>query len=171
MMSQDKQDAIAAARRLMADSDRGALATALCGDKGRGDEGWPYASFVLLAWDDALAPLMFLSGLAEHTRNFLADPRASLMIQAKDADFRADGPLAAERLTLAGRVAAAEDAALRERFFTRHPSTRRLNELGDFRLYRLEIERAHLIAGFGRARWLDRAALIGRNDAAPQYSP
>lgn len=166
MMSQDKQDAIAAARRLMADSDRGALATAL-----RGDDGWPYASFVLLAWDDDLTPLMFLSGLAEHTRNFLADPRASVMIQAKDADFRAEGPLAAERLTLAGRVAAADDAGLRERFFTRHPRARRLNELGDFRLYRLEIERAHLIAGFGRARWLDRAALIGRNDAAPQYSP
>lgn len=156
MMSQDKQDAIAAARRLMADSDRGALATALFGD-----EGWPYASFVLLAWDDALAPLMFLSGLAEHTRNFLADPRASLMIQAKDADSRADGPLSAERLTLVGRVAAAEDAGLRERFFTRHPGARRLGELADFRLYRLEVERAHLIAGFGRARWLDRAALMG----------
>lgn len=169
MMSQDKLDAIAAARRLMADSDRGALATALRGEKGRDQDGWPYASFVLLAWDDGLEPLMFLSGLAEHTRNFLADPRASLMIQAKDADSRPQGPLSAERLTLAGRVAAIDDAALRERFFVRHPSTRRLGELGDFRLYRLEIERAHLIAGFGRARWLDRAALLAQDDAAPQY--
>lgn len=171
MMSQDKRDAVAAARRLMADSDRGALATALRGDKGRDEDGRPYASFVLLAWDDALAPLMFLSGLAEHTRNFLADPRASLMIQAQDADSRADGPLSAERLTLVGRVAAIEDANLRERFFIRHPSARRLGELADFRLYRLEVERAHLIAGFGRARWLDRVALFGEDDAAPQYSP
>lgn len=169
MMSQDKQDAIAAARRLMADSDRGALATALCGGKGRDQGGWPYASFVLLAWDDGLAPLMFLSGLAEHTRNFLADPRVSLMIQANDADLRPEGPLSAERLTLVGRVTPADDAGLRERFFTRHPAARRLGELADFRLYRLDVERAHLIAGFGRARWLDRAALLARNDAAPQY--
>ena len=163
MMSQDTQHAVAAARRLIADSDRGALATAL-----RGQAGWPYASFVLLAWDDGLAPLMFVSGLAEHTRNFLADPRASLMIQAKDADARPDGPLSAERLTLVGRMAAADDPSLRERFFTRHPSARRLGALADFALYRLVAERAHLIAGFGRARWLDGAILLGDGSAAPQ---
>lgn len=165
MASQDKLDAVAAARRLMAGSDRGALATAL-----RGDHGRPYASFVLLAWDDRLQPLMFVSGLAEHTRNAQADPRASLMIQATDADDRPDGPLAAERLSLVGRVARIDDGELRERFFQRHPATRRLGALADFALHRLEIERAHLIAGFGRARWLDRGDLLSEDGVAPQHS-
>jgi hypothetical protein len=32
---------------------------------------------------------------------------------------------------------------------------------GDFRLYRMAIARAHVVAGFGRIRWIEAAALLG----------
>jgi putative heme iron utilization protein len=60
--------------------------------------GYPYASFTTFALD-AGAPVFLISRLAEHTRNLLADARASLLVhETGQAD-----PLANGRVTLVGR--------------------------------------------------------------------
>ena len=43
-------------------------------------EGYPFVSNVPYVLDGCCRPLFLLSGLAEHTRNLLADPRASLLV-------------------------------------------------------------------------------------------
>lgn len=137
------------ARRLMRSLDRATLATAR--------EGWPYASLVLIAADPQGRPLLLLSNLAEHTKNLKREPRASLLF---DGTAGRDDPLTGPRVTVLGEVAAIDDPALLARYTRRHPSAAAYAGFADFRLYRLEPARAHLVAGFGRIDWVEAAALL-----------
>ena len=148
------------ARRLIREADRATLATALA----RSDEApdWPYASLVLAACRPDAGPLLLLSDLADHSRNIAADPRVSLLFDGT-AGF-AD-PLAGPRLTLLGRAEETDDAADRARYLARHPSAGAYAGFKDFRLYRIEVARGHLVAGFGRIHWLGASDIL--YDAAP----
>ena len=132
-------------RRLARQADRAALATRLA-------EGAPYASLVLLALDLDATPLLLLSDLAEHSRNIAREPRVSLLI---DGTAGLADPLTGPRATLIGRAEAVVDARLLGRFVARHPSAASYAGFRDFKLYRLGVERAHLVAGFGRISWVD----------------
>lgn len=145
-------------RELVRGLDRAALATALPGPCG----AWPYASLVLVAVDQDLSPILLLSDLAEHSKAIAADPRVSLLF---DGTAGLDRPLTGPRVTLLGRAAPSDDGALRRRFLARHPDAAMYASFGDFRIYRVTIERVHLVGGFGKIRWLDTAELAVR--AAP----
>lgn len=129
--------------------DRATLATSL--------EGWPYASLVLVALDHRAEPLLLLSNLAEHTRNLKRDRRASLLF---DGTAGLDDPLTGARVSVLGEVEPVEDAALLARYTARHPAAALYAGFADFRLYRLAVSRAHLVAGFGRIDWIDAEALL-----------
>jgi putative heme iron utilization protein len=109
--------------------------------------GGPYASLVTLATAADGTPLMLLSRLAAHTQNLLADPRAGLLIDGTSAQ---GDPLAGGRVSLAGRVGVTQAAADKRRFLARHPEAEMYAAFTDFAFYRLEIERAHYVGGFGR---------------------
>ena len=142
-------ESAAFARSLARRRDRAALATI---QRGEGLDGTPYASLALLALDVDASPLFYLSDLAQHTKNLKSDARASLLI-----DSPAPGPdvLAAPRLTLVGEIRPADDARRLQRFMARHPSNLPYAGFGDFRLYRMTVTRAHLVAGFGRIAWIE----------------
>lgn len=142
------------ARRLIRQGGRAALATAL--------EGWPYASLVLVAAAADGAPLLFLSDLAEHSRNLRREPRVSLLF---DGTAGLADPLTGPRVTVLGRLAPNADEALAARYVARHPAAALYRGFRDFRLYRLAPERAHLVAGFGRIEWIAAAALLSPADA------
>ena len=111
------------------------------------DDGTPYASLVNVATDVRGLPLLLVSTLAWHTRNLLADPRASLMV----AEVPASGDaLTGPRVTIMGRFAKVEDAAVQRRYLARHPAAELYAGFGDFAFWRMEPERAHAVAGFGR---------------------
>ena len=138
------------ARGLLRRADRAVLATRL------GPEGWPYASLVLLATDHDLTPLLLLSDLAEHTKALSSDPRLSLLI---DATAGHEDPLTGARLTLLGHAAPEASHAQKQRYIARHPSAELYAGFADFRFYRVVVERAHLVAGFGRIHWLEAASV------------
>jgi putative heme iron utilization protein len=140
MKSDPAFDPKQAARKLLRESRSGALSTLMPGS------GDPYGSLVNVATAADGAPLLLLSRLAIHTKNLLADPRASLML-----DERKPGdPLQGGRITLAGRLAATADAEARRRYLDRQPEAEMFAGFGDFAFYRMEISGAHLVAGFGR---------------------
>ena len=141
-------------RALMRAADRASLATTLA-------DGAPYASLVLLALDLDATPLLLLSNLAEHSRNLARDSRLSLLI---DATSGLDDPLTGARASLIGRAEAVKDERLLARFTRRHPSSQAYAGFGDFRLYRVSVERAHLVAGFGRIRWIDCPGILLSGD-------
>ncbi len=114
--------------------------------------GYPYPSLVAVATEPDGSPLLLLSGLAEHTRNLQLDQRASLLIDATRAGPAA---LTGPRVTLVGRIEPATRPAARHRYLARHPDAAAFIGFADFALYALRIERAHLVAGFGRIVRLD----------------
>jgi putative heme iron utilization protein len=129
-----------AAKKLLREGLSGALATLI---PGAGD---PYCSLVNVATAPDGSPLFLLSTLAIHTKNLLADPRASLML-----DERKDGdPLEGASIMLMGSIAIASDPAMRRRYLTRHPEAEQFADFKDFSFYRMELSRIHLVAGFGR---------------------
>jgi putative heme iron utilization protein len=152
------------ARRLIRSSDRASLATALThpeggAPKGAGPEGiWPYASLVLAAADYDASPLLLISTLAEHTKNLQQDARASLLF---DGTKGLDDPLTGARVTVLGELRPDSDKVRLRRFVARHPSAALYAGFKDFSLYRLQVTRAHLVAGFGHIHWVDGAALLG----------
>jgi putative heme iron utilization protein len=136
-------------RDLVRRLDRAALATALPDSRGPGV--WPYASLVLVAVDHDLSPLLLLSDLAEHSKAIARDDRVSLLF---DGTGGLDQPLTGPRVSLLGRAAVDHEAAARRRFLARHPDAEIYAGFGDFKFYRVAVERAHLIGGFGKIRWL-----------------
>ncbi|SEP39962.1 hypothetical protein SAMN02990966_05722 [Rhodospirillales bacterium URHD0017] len=139
-------------RDLVRGLDRAALATALPVE----GAPWPYASLVLAAVDHDLSPILLLSDLAEHSKAIAADARVSLFF---DGTHGLDQPLTGPRVTLVGRAARTDDARLARRFLARHPDAEMYAGFKDFHFYRIAVERAHLVAGFGKIRWLSAAEL------------
>ncbi|HZP78399.1 MAG TPA: DUF2470 domain-containing protein [Pseudolabrys sp.] len=129
-----------AAKKLLREARSGALATLIP------SSGDPYCSLVNVATAADGAPILLISRLAVHTKNILADARVSLML-----DERKDGdPLEGARVMLMGSAAASSDAELRRRYLARQPEAEMFAGFADFAFYRVEIKRAHLVAGFGR---------------------
>lgn len=143
------------ARGLLRRCGRAALATSRLGA--------PYASLVLVAADLDGGPLLLLSDLAQHSRNIAFDPRVSLLLDATEG--RPD-PLAGPRLTVLGQAKAVADRRRLARFAARHPSAASYAGFADFRLYRVAVERGHLVAGFGRIEWIEAAALLSASDTS-----
>jgi len=140
------------ARRVLRGTDRAALATAQ-----RDESGWPYPSLVLTALDHDGTPLLLISRLADHTKNILADSRIGLLF---DGTAGLAQPLAGARVSVLGRAVPTDEPRHRERYLARHPDAAQYAAFGDFAFHKVEVERAHLVAGFGRIRWIDAADLL-----------
>jgi hypothetical protein len=133
-------DARSAAKKLLREARSGALATLMPGS------GDPYCSLVNLASTVAGAPILLLSNLALHTKNILSDARVSVML-----DERKEGdPLEGARVMLMGRCVKDRDGATSAAYLRRHPDAEMYASFADFSFYRMEIDHAHLVAGFGR---------------------
>lgn len=149
----------AAIRDLLFTRDRATLATVQrAGEGSQGLAGWPYASLVQMAADTDASPLLLISTLAEHTRNLLADPRASLLL---DATAGLDEPLTGTRATVLGRLAISDNPDHRARYLARHPSAEMYAGFGDFAVWRMSVEHAHIVSGFGNIHWVTGETVIG----------
>jgi heme oxygenase (biliverdin-IX-beta and delta-forming) len=129
-----------AAKKLLREGRSGALATLMPGS------GDPYCSLVNVATAADGAPLLLISRLAVHTKNVLADPRVSLMIDER----KAGDPLEGGRVMLMGTAVATDDADVRRRYLDRQPEAEMFAGFADFAFYRVALKAAHLVAGFGR---------------------
>jgi putative heme iron utilization protein len=140
-MTPDKTfDARSAAKKLVREARSGALATLMPGS------GDPYCSLVNVATTVGGAPVLLVSNLALHTKNILVDARASLMV-----DERKEGdPLEGARVMLMGHCVKDDDPATSAGYLRRHPDAEMYAGFTDFSFYRMEVGRAHLVAGFGR---------------------
>jgi putative heme iron utilization protein len=129
-----------AAKKLLREGRSGALATLMPAS------GDPYCSLVNVATAADGAPLLLISTLAVHTKNLLADPRCSLMI-----DERKEGdPLEGGRVMLSGTAEKTNDPDVRRRYLARQQEAEVFVGFADFAFYKMVLKGAHLVAGFGR---------------------
>jgi len=152
-------------RTLVAGQSRGSLSTLAIDPPGT-----PFGSIVTYGLDDRGRPVSFVSTLAEHTRNLLADPRASLLVIEAVPDG-AD-PLAAGRATLLGRLERVGDGteleSAKAAYMAVNPQAFYV-AYGDFLCVRLEVLSIRYVGGFGRMSWVaaDDYALAEPDPLAP----
>jgi len=147
--------AIRQARTLVRTARFGALAVL------ESETGTPLASRVGVATDLDGTPLILVSMLSAHTRALLADPRCSLLV----GEPGKGDALAYPRITLVCRAAGlergtAEHARAERRYLNRNPKAKLYVGLGDFSFFRLELQRASLNGGFGKAYLFKREDLV-----------
>jgi putative heme iron utilization protein len=137
------------ARTLVAQISTGTLCT-LAHDP----EGYPYGSFVTVAFDDG-DPVFLISQLAEHTKNLERDPRASLLV----AERGAADPLANGRVTLLGPCTRVEGdgGSARAAFLAAHPNATYYVDFRDFGFWKLRVTSIRYIGGYGRMSWIEEA--------------
>lgn len=126
-------------KRLIREARTGALATL-------NEDGGPYASLVTVSTLPDNSPVLYLSNLAKHTANFKRDPRVSLLVE----EHRPGDPLAIGRVSIMGKIVVTEDPSAARRHVARHATAKGFMKFPDFSWYRIEMESAHLVAGFGR---------------------
>jgi putative heme iron utilization protein len=130
------------------------------------ESGGPLASRVGVATDADGAPLILVSLLSAHTRALNADTRCSLLV----GDPGKGDPLAHPRISVICQAqllqpGTPEHARAERRYLSRNPKAKLYAGLGDFRLFRLEPDRASLNGGFGKAYELTRADLLASGPA------
>ena len=140
------EEAKALARRLIDEARFGALAVL------EPETGFPLVSRVAIGTSADGHAVTLASDLAFHSKALKADPRCSLLV----GEPGKGDPLAHPRVTLIGRLQPVERTqaradGLRERWLDMHPKARLYVDFADFNFYRLELERAHLNGGFGKA--------------------
>lgn len=139
---QRRPSAAEEARTIVATTNTGTLASLTA-------TGDPWASFVTYGLLGG-APVLCVTNLAEHGRNLLGDPRASIAVVAPATE---DDPLASGRITLAGVVERPEgderDAA-RRAHLDAVPAAKYYLDLSDFTLWVLRVHRVRWVGGYGR---------------------
>lgn len=115
-------------------------------------DGHPFGSIVPYLTDHDGSVLLFLSGIAEHTKNLLQDPRASLITHDQnDPRIQTQG-----RVTVLGETHPLDGRESYEQRWLRHfPENSQLFELGDFSFFRIVPQAVRHVAGFGQARWIN----------------
>ncbi|MEQ9347368.1 MAG: DUF2470 domain-containing protein [Thalassospira sp.] len=148
-------------RRLCRTSRSAVLATTAIGHK-QVDDGWPVASMVVPAIDLDGAPILLISDLADHTRHLKADARLSMLFTGADPSCDDKRPIETDhpRLTLFGRAIPTTSADIRERYLLTNPDAAQYVDFGDFGFYRVAVEAAYWVGGFGKQRRLSGTQFI-----------
>lgn len=115
--------------------------------------GFPFGSVMPYALTSDGAPIFLISGMAIHTQNVLADPRASLLVMQRD---NASDPLGMARVTLLGTVTRIDDVpdGVRDLYLARHPNARHWVGYSDFAFFRLDVTHVYFVGGFGAMGWI-----------------
>ena len=131
--------------------------------------GYPFGSVAPYCFDENGQPIIYISHIAQHTRNILADPRLSLTVVDEETD--SDDVQARGRVTCIanGRQVRdpSGDSGVSARYFRYFPASRQYEQTHDFTFFRLELLRVRFIGGFGQIFWLDPAEFIAKNPFSP----
>jgi len=123
--------------------------------------GYPFGSVTPYCLDRMGRPVLYISPIAQHTKNIVADPRVSLTVIERGAsdDVQAHG-----RLTcIANARPAKGERDLANRYFRYFPSARQYENTHAFEFFYLEPVRVRYIGGFGQIFWLEPQDLVKPN--------
>src|SRR5438552_3029545 len=151
-----------AARRLFLQESFGVLATISLDVP-----GYPFGSATPYCADDQCRRIIYISQIAQHTKNIVADSRVSLTIVERNVD--SDDVQARGRVTCIAnaRPVEASESAVRERYFRYFPSSRQYDQTHDFAFFRLELVRVRFIGGFGQIYWVEPSQFMTTNPFSP----
>ncbi|MCV0427382.1 MAG: DUF2470 domain-containing protein [Roseibium sp.] len=157
------------ARRLAKDLMRSARFGALAAIEP--GTGHPLASRVALATDLDGTPVILTSTLSGHTKAITETSSCSLLV----GEPGKGDPLAHPRVTLFCTAVPLERGSpahlrMRRRYLARHPKAELYIDFGDFCFFRLELSRASLNGGFGKAFELEQTDLLTPVDGVERWA-
>ena len=148
-----------AARRLFLQESFGVLSTISLDVP-----GYPFGSVTPYCADRQGRPIIYISHIAQHTRNILADSRVSLTVFDTSGD--SDDVQARGRVTCIGDARAVDDASVAnvgERYFQYFPSARQYEGTHSFQFFRIDLVRVRFIGGFGQIFWVEPGEFLTAN--------
>lgn len=127
-------------------------------------QGFPFGSLTPFALRGDGTPFVFISAIAQHTKNLARDPRCSLFVRNPAAPNAGEAQ-ATWRLTVlanARRIDAqgAELDELEARYRARVPDMPSYGEAHDFAFFELIPRKLRAIGGFGAIRWHEPSELL-----------
>lgn len=117
-------------------------------------KGYPFGSMVQYLYLDNGNIALFISDLAQHTKNLDEDNKLSLVVLDKGKLGAAN----AARITLLGTAKRIERKASEDiiaGFCAKYRDAEQYAQLGDFYIWEIEIARVRFIGGFGQIFWLE----------------
>lgn len=114
--------------------------------------GYPFGSLVpyLISADGIIN--IYVSELAEHTKNIAANNKVSLTISDMN---QTENPASAARVTCLANVSVSQQQnALKLRYQQQFNHAEQVLQLPGFQFYQLNLTAIRLIGGFGDIRWL-----------------
>ncbi len=115
---------------------------------------WPFGSIVTYGLDHKGNPSFLISTMAMHTKNLLADSRASVFVMQPGGEH---DPLGAARVTIMGtinKVPKDQDANIRAQYLARHPNASYWADFGDFSFFLMDTIDVYYVGGFGSMGWV-----------------
>lgn len=119
-------------------------------------DGWPFASIAPYALTPQGDALVFLSDISEHSKNLIADDRATLFVA--DPAVRDQPQTGARHAMLVKASRPQGDAATQAEalYFARFPDAERMRSAHGFEVWLLECQRIRWIGGYGTMGWIER---------------
>ena len=117
---------------------------------------FPFASVAQYLYGTDKHFYLFISDIAQHSKNLAKHPQLSFMILNQQQQDDAENP----RVTVMARAEKLErgcSQALITEFVQQHPKAAQYAELADFHIWRLTVERVRYIGSFGKAFWLEKS--------------
>jgi putative heme iron utilization protein len=129
--------------------------------------GYPFGSVTPYCTDRQCRPIVYISYIAQHTKNIVADPRVSLTVVESGAseDVQAQGRVTC--IANAKEVPSSDTADVRDRYFRYFPSARQYEQTHGFAFFCLELVRVRFIGGFGQIFWVEPGEFMTANPFSP----
>ena len=125
--------------------------------------GYPFGSVTPYCADEQCRPLIYISQIAQHTKNIIADSRVSLTVI--ESNGSSDDVQAQGRVTCVAnaRPVGDNETRVRERYFRYFPAAQQYDRTHDFAFFRLELVRVRFIGGFGQIYWVEPGEFMAAN--------
>lgn len=123
----------------------------------------PFVSMVAFSTNDNFSELYILiSQLAKHSKNIAVNNKISLMICQPETE--SDNPQTLARISITGAAHLIEKnteeyISAKNSYLTKNTSAVMYFSLGDFQLYKLEIDKGRYVAGFAKTFNLSKESL------------
>ncbi len=130
-------------------------------------DDYPFGSFVTYVSGRSRTVYLYLSDLADHTKNLKHTPKACLTINTLNTSGDKQN---SARLTLVGDLVPinkTEFESCKNRFYQILPESKNYAKMHDFNFYKIQIKNIRWIGGFGKIAWLNNENWL---DELPKWS-
>ncbi len=130
---------------------------------GTSQDNQPFVSMVTYSNSPNFSEFYILiSQLAVHTKNIIENNKVSLMIYQSGNQTKNPNSLA--RVTINGKAFVVDKSdenysLVKENYLAKNPTAEILFNLGDFQIFRIEIDEARFVCGFGKTFNLSKSSL------------